>query len=450
MPAITLGLAEVEERLHAIRRRLNSSTVLHAVFIGLSTPVLVGALLVVLGLHGSAPAFGVALWTGGALSIGTWVTSFMHVHRRWLDVTATARLADHRAQLTDRLTTLADLRLRPRPARLAPVLVAQTLALGERWRVDGIAPRRVPTSVFLLLASLLVLAASSWLAPEPTPASQPEHATAAAPTSLVATTSQKAPPSGAYGPTQGQAATAAGPVQLSEVLPAQRDLSQSGALTAQLPSDKGQPDDTPAALSDRLQQAIRRAFHAAAVDQPRELASRADNGSRNPADRNDERRSEGDLQRRNPAQPGKEATGKDSNAGQTKRPDPSKPGDPSRRADADHPDQQFDGASPAAGDGSSPKGLMDSRAASSTALGQGAPKTFKLTITSFLRSTEQRTQEPRQRGKRISSNAPAVATASSPAALNEQQLNDDALRKAEIPPEYEDIVRRVYSVKANQ
>jgi hypothetical protein len=450
MPAITLGLAEVEERLHAIRRRLNSSTTLHVAFIGLSIPALVAAVLVVLGLRGSAPAFGLALWTGAGLSIATWVGCVIHVRRRWVDLTETARLADQRAQLTDRLTTLADLRLRPRPARLAPVLVAQTLALGERWRVDGVAPRRVPPSVFLLLASLLVLAASSWLAPEPPPASQPEHATAGAPTSLDAKATLKAPPLDAYGPTQGQAATAAGPVQLSEVLPAQRDLSQSGTLAAQLPSDKGQPDDRSAALSERLQEAIRRAFHTAAVDQPRELASRSDNGSRNAADRNDERRSEGNTQHRNSAQPGKDAAEKKSYDGQTKRPDPSKPGDPSQHADANHPDQKFDGAAPAAGDGSSPNGLMDPRSASSTALGQGAPKTFKLTITSFLRSAEQRTQEPRRGGKRISSNGPAVATASSLAALNEQQLNDDALRKAEIPPEYEDIVRRVYSLRADQ
>ena len=34
--------------------------------------------------------------------------------------------------------------------------------------------------------------------------------------------------------------------------------------------------------------------------------------------------------------------------------------------------------------------------------------------------------------------------------MNDQQLRDDTLRKAEIPVEYEDIVRRVYSLRAEQ
>ena len=447
MPAITLGLAEVEERLQAIRRRLNSGTTLHAAFVGLSVSVLVGAALVVLGLRSSTAVFALAAWTGAALSISTWAGCAVYARRRWVDLTAAARLADRRAQLTDRLTTLADLRQRPRPARLAPLLVAQTLALGDRWRVDGIAPRRLPRTAFILLASILTLAAATWLAPEPPPAARPQRTVAGAPAMLDAAATQNVPPPGAGDPTHGEATTASGPVQLSEMLPGQRDLSQPGGLAAPLPPNNAQPDET-APLSNRLQQAIRRAFHPAAVDQPPELAARSDNGSRNPDDPNDGRRSAGDTQHRNPGQTGQAAKEAGNEAGRPQRPDPSQPSDPSQRADANPPDQNFDGASPPAGSGSSPSGLMDPRAASANPLGPAAPKTFKLTITSFLRSTEQHPAEPRRHGKRTGGNAPADVTAASTASLSEQQLNDDALRKAEIPPEYEDIVRRVYSQRA--
>ncbi len=79
-----------------------------------------------------------------------------------------------------------------------------------------------------------------------------------------------------------------------------------------------------------------------------------------------------------------------------------------------------------------------------------APKTFKLTITSFLHAMEQKGDQPRQPGKKTSTTESVSAGSAAQVALSERQLNDDALRKAEIPPEYEDIVRRVYSLRGDQ
>ena len=92
---------------------------------------------------------------------------------------------------------------------------------------------------------------------------------------------------------------------------------------------------------------------------------------------------------------------------------------------------------------------MDGKA-QSVASGAGTPKTFKLTITSFLHAMEQKGNQPRQPGKKTGSGGTASTGSTTQVALNERQLNDDALRKAEIPPEYEDIVRRVYSLRADQ
>ena len=92
---------------------------------------------------------------------------------------------------------------------------------------------------------------------------------------------------------------------------------------------------------------------------------------------------------------------------------------------------------------------MDGKAQSTTA-GAGAPKTFKLTITSFLRAIEQKGSQPHPPGKKAGTAGSAAGGSATQGALNERQLNDDALRKAEIPPEYEDIVRRVYSLRADQ
>jgi hypothetical protein len=77
--------------------------------------------------------------------------------------------------------------------------------------------------------------------------------------------------------------------------------------------------------------------------------------------------------------------------------------------------------------------------------GHAGATTFKLTITSFLHAVEEQSKPQRQAGKRGGSLGATADTTEAVPALNEQQLRDDALRKAEIPPEYEDIVRRVYS-----
>ena len=163
MPAITLGLAEVEDRLRALRRRLNAVTAQHSVYVSLSVVTLVIAALIVLGLRGSAAAFRAGAWGGLGVCLATALWGMMAARKRWLDVAATAHVADRRGGLTDRLVTLIDLRARPRPSRLAPVLVAQLLALSKKWQPQQIVPRRVPRSVLALVASILALISTAFV-----------------------------------------------------------------------------------------------------------------------------------------------------------------------------------------------------------------------------------------------------------------------------------------------
>jgi hypothetical protein len=460
MPATRLGLAEVEERLQAIRRRLNSVAALHAASLGLSGVLCLVTLLIVLGLRGSASAFGFALWTGTVLVLGVVGGCVFFVRRRWLDIAATARLADHRGQLMDRLTTLDDLRQRPRSSRLAPLLLAQTLALGEQWRLQRIVPRRIPRSLFLPLAALVLLASSRWLAPESPKRSEPEHAAADRmdspnPAVLQQAQLQTQPDathqqSGAADPgAGGLKAEAAGPQHLSARLKLQVEQSQSSGSAATLPSDDSRQDNAAPGLSDRLQEAIRRRFGAEAVDQPRQLAARTDNGSANSTDRTSADQPRGDSRRRDAAQTN-DTPAQHGADGERQEPQaPAQAGQPPHHPDANSPDQNLAGSSGAAGTGSSPSGVMDPNAVASLAEHE-ASKTFKLTISSFLRSAEQRSQAPRAHGEHMSDSGPVGTAAATQTALSEQQLNDDPLRKAEIPAEYEDIVRRVYPRRAAQ
>src|SRR5512139_506174 len=86
MPAITVGVAEVEERLRQLRRRLNSRTVLHVGSIGLSIVLLVAAALLALALRGSMLLFRPAVWSGLAVILATMATCLMATRRRWMSL----------------------------------------------------------------------------------------------------------------------------------------------------------------------------------------------------------------------------------------------------------------------------------------------------------------------------------------------------------------------------
>jgi hypothetical protein len=488
MPAITLGLAEVEERLRVLRRRLNAVTAQHSVYVSLSSIIVVLTGLIILGLRGSASAFRAATWSGAVLCLAAGAWGVLAARRRWLDVTATARLADRRGALTDRLITLVDLRARPRRSRLAPVLVAQLLALSKQWQPKRIVPRRVPRSVFALIASLLALASTAFIERRPPAAPPAAQAGASTTGALTAAASAKAPfvaggragmqasdgpsvpgepPSGDLPQGQGtDGREAAGVPPRGDSQPGARPRTGELGEGAQLPGtlrgakggqgDQKGPDNPLAALPDRLQDAIRRAFHAQAMDEPQQLAARSDKTEHDPAARGDDQQAGQDRQRHDASDVGKTgskagAPGKtDSGSGTQKGPGKSKSGDQrAQRPDGNPANQNFDGNSPAAGDGSSPAGMMDGKG-QGLATGGGTAKTFKLTITSFLRATEQKGNQPRRPGKKSTSGGSSGGASQTQVALNERQLNDDALRKAEIPPEYEDIVRRVYSLRANQ
>ena len=484
MPAITLGLAEVDKRLHALRRRLNAVTAQHSVYVCVSMTIVVLSALIILALRGSAVAFRAATWSGGVLCLAVAVWGWLTARRRWLDVAATARLADRRGGLTDRLVTLVDLRARPRPARLAPVLVAQLLALSKQWQLQQMAPRRIPRSVLALLASLLALGSTAFIERRP-PAPPPTQTAAASARTAVAANAPFAAGRGGMQATGGTSAAglpAAGDLpqgsgvggSAAENVPP-REKSSDGAASAA--GQRGEDSHAPAApphaegaagdreelapsaspltaLPDRLQDAIRRAFHAEAMDRPQELAARSDQTNRELATREGQQDTEA-RQQRNATDPGKNGTnaqGAQKSTAPGQQPGPGKPKSGDQRAqrqDGKPANQNFDGNSPAAGEGSSPGGLLGDRALSAVG-NEGTTKTFKLTITSFLRAMEQKGNQPRPSGKKSGASGSAGAGSATQVALSERQLNDDALRKAEIPPEYEDIVRRVYSLRGDQ
>ena len=352
MPAITLGLAEIEERLRLLRRRLNAVVVQDAVYISGSVVVLVAAALVVLALRGSASTFRMAVWAGASLSAAVFAGGVVFLRRRWLDSQTIAHFVDRRAQLTDRLATIIALRRRQQPSRLAPMLIAQALGLGGRWQLQEIAPRRVPYSVVALLASIVVLALTAFTARHQ-PASGSAAAVAEGSAESVAMPAglrprsplADAPPGGASA-TGGTALRPATDSGTSAAASAATADSASGA-------DPPRADGALAALPDRLQDAIRHAFNSEVMDKPRALAEATDKGS----DGSGEGTQEDGATKRQPqtsglgkpkprSGPAPEGSGRD-----LQKPSKESGGDQrgGQRQDMPAPSGDFKGSSPAAG-----------------------------------------------------------------------------------------------------
>jgi hypothetical protein len=435
MPAITLGLAEVEERLRALRRRLNSATAQHSIYLGASSASLLVAAVVVVGLRASAPTFRLVACGSALLAMIITAASLGHARRRWLDLQHTAHLADTRAELTDRLSTVVDLRLRPRPSRLAPVLVAQALALGTQWQAQRIAPRRIPRSIFLLVASLLTLAATALVerrAPPqlPSPTTTEQLAALGSETASGAHHSsdmRKQPP--------GSARDFQPPTTLLPPgdFPGRATGSDTGRQQSWSLSPSSERAKSRPSLTDRLQQTIQHTFQSGAPEQRAQLASRSGTSSHRDVKSDPDHNPKANRS----DHPDDAAPKQAASSGQRKE---SKSGIRGTQPQTgSHAPQNFQGSSPGAGEGSSPHGLMVPHAPDAVA-GQGNAKRFKLAITSFLRPMSEPAGRPAGGGR-----AGAAESGGSGVALNERQMADDAVRKAEIPPEYEDLVRRVYS-----
>lgn len=436
-------MAEVEERLQLLRRRLNIFRAQHVAYLGGSGLTLIAALLLISGLRASPQAFRMILWLSVAVALGGVGYALLALVRRWIDVMHVAGIADREGGLADRLTTLISLRSRPQPSRLAPLLVTQALDLGERWRPERIVPRRVPRSIFLLLASLLLLVLTAFVQRRgPDAATDPEAETPAqlghdAPQQL-----PQRPELQARDDRAEEMFDAPGPqAGVDGGLPPGA-MPDAGSYDGSAPLEGTQLNEMP----DRLQDAIRRAFNAEPLDTPRQLGSGAEEqgssgrGEGREGGRDGKETSRGTVPAAGEREARGEAAEQPVQEPRASRDDKEGGEGAGQRRDSGAVDGDRSGSSSSAGDGPGSVPPIGSIAD----LGKDgiAAATFKLTITSFLAAVESQGLPQRDAGVGA---APARGGVPGGGELSDRQLNDDVLRKSEIPPQYEDVVRRAYS-----
>jgi hypothetical protein len=425
-------------------------------------------------MRGRATFFAVAIWAAVA-AVGTAiVAATLRVWRRWLSVEQAVLWTDRRATLDDRLTTLLLDPPRARSSRLKELLLEQILAASPRWDVETLAPRRVPRSVYVFLAALAALIATSFLvrAPAtPTPASDamrprsPDAETkdgmlrsqsavsAAGRTGLAAAGGMQqggdqlgiAAPSKSAQPgeeTEGSAGSMPAGQGLQHRGPAQRDQPRrapAGSADTQGASGDAMaqsPDDLAEGVTAKLQNSIREALGAQKLD-------RADERRRSP----DERgigRSRPDAA--NP-QANSDPPPPSANA---KAPPQGGPGtdrhDASNAKDATGPQQGMPGTGSAANPGAQAAEAANALFGKQNRPGmpgsESATMRLKLGAFAAMQTTE---IEPQRQPPSQIIPAGGVPPQAVPPRLADEQIPDAPLQKADIAPEHEAVVRRIFT-----
>lgn len=156
-----LALAEIEERLRRVRARFNLYTFQHHLY-RLGTALSLGVALLILGAF-LLPAWGFTLAAWPVLAVLAFL--FLFFLRcsvvDWSDLTASARRIDAAAGLKERLSTLvaqltAGVIGKKPPSSLWSQLLADNMSHLPDWEMKKVAPGRIPWSILPFLAALLV------------------------------------------------------------------------------------------------------------------------------------------------------------------------------------------------------------------------------------------------------------------------------------------------------
>ena len=156
--AVDRALGNVETQTSHVRRRLNRFSLQHALYLAGSAVLLAFSALVALAFVLHARSFAVAVWLIAVGVAGLMLVDLRRVRRVWISRLEAAVVIDHRAGLEDRLATLSAPAARAGESRLWEFLLHENLRLLPHWGPQRMAPRAVPLSVWFFLLSLIVAA----------------------------------------------------------------------------------------------------------------------------------------------------------------------------------------------------------------------------------------------------------------------------------------------------
>lgn len=148
----------VRRQLSRTRRRSNAFALQDAAYRAAAAALSGVSLLLLSALVSSGGAFAVFAWSVFAAVAGFAAAAVRQGRHRWISATDAAVVIDRRAGLEERLVTL--LSVEPERSRLWPCLLGQNLRVLPRWAPREFVPRAVPRSAGAAVAAAVLAAAA--------------------------------------------------------------------------------------------------------------------------------------------------------------------------------------------------------------------------------------------------------------------------------------------------
>ena len=456
------ALAEVEARLHKLQARFNLYTAQHR-FYGVGTVFALGfALFTFLAFSLSSFWFILVAWPLLALAGFVCFRLLRQGIADWTNLHTAASRIDLQVGLKQRLSTLTAQLLAhpsngPPASRLWAYLLHDNMDRLAVWEVKKVAPRRIPWSVLPFLAALALafLVAS---VPLLSPASEPEPFSL---TNLELISSELPERTGQLVdkrlsmPPEGLTSSTLDPLPVGETLSEQAD-NQASFQDHAAEEGLGQELLDLASLPEDLQQALLTALQGlqesqASLDE-RDAAEGLLNDEQQLAQNGQSAQQAGDTTQQ---APGEGRTGQDAEQtapGSHQAPEQGSGLQKLKQARLDRRKAMgaFQSANPQlprrggqAGRGGMGAGSgTDRRLYGNEANLGSTPQTFSLSLDASF--------EKSQTGYEIVKDEGGGVILKSTSQLSANQALDDAIRNAQIPPEYEDIVKQLFSREAVQ
>jgi hypothetical protein len=411
-------LAGVGAQTSRARRRLNRVALEHALFVTAGTAILSLCVLVILAFVLSARGYAWATWLIFAVVAATIAVHLRRVRRSWVPGADAALVIDHRVGLEDRLATLATADAAARRSRLWSFLIRENLRLLPRWEPRRLAPRSLPMSIWYFICSLLLAALVSYRIPRPgLPTPFGESAERPAATQSGESDARSTEQAAGRSEESSRSWTDLPERLRQAILGPQASRTFAGSIppkTAPVTDEKGGP----AIVGSRIDNSgpVR---SAPATAETMRLASPPSAGrSTLPPPGSHQQVARGQ------AEPSAELA-----RGDLPKTLPLKPG--KLRGDRPKSLAKGSGGGGGAGTGGDKEGLFGERQAGGRAAGS-----FALDLDALRGGQSNQEGEDSERGARLETT------------LSSEQRLDDAVRRAQVPAEYEKIVRRIFNRSA--
>jgi len=153
---IAQAVEQIEGQTRGVRQRSNRFTLADGAFVAAGALLLGCASLILLAFRLAPHSFAVAAWLVLAIVIGVTWRRVRRAKRSWMSSANVAEVIDERARLEDRLATLAATTEASRQSRLWAFLLRENLRLLPLWAAERFVPRAVPRSVWFFAIAMLI------------------------------------------------------------------------------------------------------------------------------------------------------------------------------------------------------------------------------------------------------------------------------------------------------